>query len=436
MVRAPQRDSVLEMAREVFNVPLAIERRSIETLLATPMSTGGSVTPEALFGLFMREEGNLSVRDGVGLVPIRGGLFRWKLGDIRKRFDEAVRREDVRAILLDVDSPGGTVTDTFDLADAIYAARSSKPVWAVVNDAAYSAAYALASSAERVLLTRTAGVGSVGVIAVHLEWSKYDARVGLTYTPIFAGERKNDYSDTEPLNATARELLQAEVDRLRTIFAETVARNRGMSVADVLATEAGVFYGPAGVESRFADGVAVYDEAFNALREAAQNRAAAAAPSWENEMSDETRQTTGLTTPGSGDAPAATTTAPGTNAAAPSTPPSSAAPPAATPPAAGGDVVSIDAARSEGAAAGAQAERDRVAAITRNCQLAGCPERIGEFVASDMTADQVGAKLLDEQADDAGTEVSGHTPGSTGASPPVIDRDAIYKRRAKEAVGG
>ena len=95
------------------------------------------------------------------------------------------------------------------------------------------------------------------------------------------------------------------------------------------------------------------------------------------------------------------------------------------------DVVSIDTARKEGATAGRKAERDRASAIRQACDLAGCPERFGEFFDSDLTPEKVGEKLLKERADKGGPEVRGQHSGiRSGDERPEaqIDSRAVYRR--------
>lgn len=104
----------------------------------------------------------------VAIIPVRGSLGSdwWsdaRYGDIRVGF-LAIAADDVDAVVLDVDSPGGGAEGCFDLVDTIYAARGSKPIWAILSESAYSAAYALASAADRVIVPRTGGTGSIGVI--------------------------------------------------------------------------------------------------------------------------------------------------------------------------------------------------------------------------------------------------------------------------------
>jgi ClpP class serine protease len=122
---------------------------------------------------------------------------------IREEFQAALADPSVGAIVFDIDSPGGEVSGCFDLVDEIFNARGIKPISAIVNEMAYSAAYAIASAADKVILPRTGGVGSVGVICVHMDQSQYDANVGVKFTPIFAGSHKGDFTPHAPLSTSA-----------------------------------------------------------------------------------------------------------------------------------------------------------------------------------------------------------------------------------------
>jgi capsid assembly protease len=206
---------------------------------------------------------------GVAVIPVQGTLVQRSSGldaesgltsyaRIGAEMRDALANAQVRAILMEIDSPGGEVAGLFDLADAIYQARDVKPVWAIANENAYSAAYAIASAAERIFLPRSAGVGSIGVVAMHMDQSAKDAKQGYVYTPVFAGTRKIDGSEHFPLSNEARASLQAEVDRLYGLFVSTVARNRNIDVGAVRATEAGWLNPQEAVAGGFADGIATF----------------------------------------------------------------------------------------------------------------------------------------------------------------------------------
>jgi hypothetical protein len=134
-----------------------------------------------------------------------------------------------------------------------------KPVWAVASDTAFSAAYAIGCSASRLLVSRTGGVGSIGVIAMHVDQTARDAQQGYRYTPITAGDHKNDFSPHEKLGPEAHARLQAEVDRLYVMFVDHVAAMRTLDADAVRATEAGIYFGADAVTSGLADAVGSLD---------------------------------------------------------------------------------------------------------------------------------------------------------------------------------
>jgi signal peptide peptidase SppA len=212
----------------------------------------------------------LNVTNGVAQIDISGVLVHkaawWGWGEtsydaIATDFVEAIARDEVHSIALMVDSPGGEVSGMFDLADMMFEFRGIKPVWAILDDCAYSAAYALASSADRIVVPRTGGTGSVGVIALHADISEALQKAGIKITPVTFGARKADYQEFQPLGDEAHKRLQAAVNKTGEMFVDLVSRNRGMSAAAVRATEAGTFDGDEGITVGFADAVMSRDEA-------------------------------------------------------------------------------------------------------------------------------------------------------------------------------
>ena len=103
---------------------------------------------------------------------------------VRQAIRAAVADPEVDSILLEIDSPGGEVDGTFDLADEVFEARGKKPIVAVATETAASGAFALASAADRLFLPRTGRVGSVGVFALHVDQSVRDANQGIKVTHI------------------------------------------------------------------------------------------------------------------------------------------------------------------------------------------------------------------------------------------------------------
>ncbi len=210
-----------------MNKPMMIEQRSFELL---SLHAGKHPTFK---NIKHTAENNV---EKIAIIPIHGiltkkpGAFDDMLGmtsyeKIREEIEKALIDEEVETIILDIDSPGGEVNGLFDLSDFIYEARGLKKIVAIANDDAYSAAYAIASSAEKVLVTRTSGVGSIGVIASHIDQSGFDEKQGIKYTTVFAGKRKNDLNPHEPITSESVESLQEEGDRLYEMFVQHIARN-------------------------------------------------------------------------------------------------------------------------------------------------------------------------------------------------------------------
>lgn len=406
-----------------MNKPLLLDQARLDVILASLQPGREAVSPEAFFFLFEDPEPrDFDTRDGIAVIEVRRSFLRPRTySRIRKQIEQAIAAQNVRGILLDIDSPGGEVAGLFDLADFIFEARGPKPIWAIANDDAFSAAYGIASGAERISVTRTGGIGSVGVIAIHVDYSKMDERVGVTFTPIYSGERKADYLDTAPLGDTARGLLQTEIDRLRELFVETVARNRGKTPAAIRDTEAGSFFGPGGMPL-LADAVENIDELFEKFRTSIETGRASASRSTTKEttMAKEPTKETQTDEPEKAAAVAAAATEDAAATAADA--------------AAVADVIDIGAAREqahqEGAAEATKASAERTSAIRQACALARCPERFGEFLDSDMTAEQVGKKLLADIEAAGGAEVSGaHAAADATDAEPKISTAAVYASR-------
>jgi signal peptide peptidase SppA len=186
----------------------------------------------------------------------------------------------VRGIVLEVDSPGGEVGGLFDLVDGIRAIRqrSVKPLWAVASEAALSAAYAVASAADRLYVSRTGEVGSVGVVAVHLDESGADAIAGLKWTLIHAGARKTDGNPHEPLSPRATAGIQADVDHLYGELVALVAANRGLTTDAVRATEAAIYRGEKAVTAGLADRIGTVAQAIADLEAALEAKRIRAGP--------------------------------------------------------------------------------------------------------------------------------------------------------------
>jgi len=149
-------------------------------------------------------------------------------------FDDAMADSAVNRIVLDVDSPGGSVYGISELARKIYGARGKKPIIAVSNSLMASAAYWVASAADEIHVSPGGEVGSIGVIAVHVDRSEFNKTNGLDVSYITAGKYKAEGNSDNPLEKEAKDYMQARVDEYYRMFVNDVARNRGLSTADVI----------------------------------------------------------------------------------------------------------------------------------------------------------------------------------------------------------
>jgi len=249
-----------------------------EAIVLTPMAFDDDMETEEAQRRRRTDQG-YDVVAGVAVIPVEGTLVQ-KLGSlrpysgmtgydgIRQVFFAALRDPEVKAIVFEIDSPGGEVAGCFDLVDLIHSKRGEKPIWAVLSECAYSAAYAIASAAEFVTVPRTGGAGSVGCIMLHADFSQALEDVGIKVTLIKYGDRKADGNEFEPLSKEAFKRAQRDIDAMGELFVATIARNRGLKDAAVRATQAATFLGAQCLEVGFADAVmAPEEEALPALLE-------------------------------------------------------------------------------------------------------------------------------------------------------------------------
>jgi signal peptide peptidase SppA len=269
------------LASRLYGTPLLVARSKLDIILAVLGARIGWPEPKPDFSALPSPRtqpqaapspSNL-LGTGIAVIPVHGTLVRRSLGldaasglmsygDIATMLDVALTDPGVTGILLDIDSPGGEAGGVFELGERIRAADAIKPVWAIASDSAFSAAYAIACAASRITVTRTGGVGSIGVIAMHVDQTVRDAQEGYRYTAITAGAQKNDFSPHEMLTSEAHARLQAEVDRLYGLFVDHVAQMRGINANAVRATEAGLYFGAQAIASGLADAQGSFDSVF------------------------------------------------------------------------------------------------------------------------------------------------------------------------------
>lgn len=283
------------LASRLYGTPLLIARPKLEVILGVVArklagDTLATPPPDAL----IHSDKVQVTATGIAQIPILGTLVRRAgyLGaasgltsyhDIEAMAESAFADPQVCAVLLEIDSSGGEAGGVFDLARRLrsLAQSSGKPLWAIADEAALSAAYALACAADRLWLTRTAEVGSIGVVAVHVDESAADAKAGMTYTFLHAGTHKVDGHPHAPLSEAVAADIQSDIEQLHEQFIELVAGFRRLAPESIRATEARVYRGEAALAVGLADQIGTPREALAALSQqlATTNPAAIRPPS-------------------------------------------------------------------------------------------------------------------------------------------------------------
>ncbi|HDU8690615.1 TPA: S49 family peptidase [Morganella morganii subsp. morganii] len=272
------------LAQKLFNTPLAIHPQKAEVIVSslterlgiTQIRSAMMEDDDEYFSRKARKDSGYDVLEGIAIIPVYGTLVQ-KLGTlrpysgmtgydgIRRVFLTAVNDPEVKGICLDIDSPGGEVAGCFDLVDLIYAERGKKPIHAILSENAFSAAYAIASAADKIYVPRTGGVGSVGVIVIHCDWSQRIKDDGLKVSIITYGNRKAESNPYVALSDEAKAAIQHDVDEMGRLFVSSVSRNRGLSETVIRNTQAACYLAAEGVQMGLADVVASPDVAFQEL---------------------------------------------------------------------------------------------------------------------------------------------------------------------------
>lgn len=226
-------ESYLAVIVEVLSLRLTGERFSDEELQAR-VGNGSKRTPGS------------SVNGGAtAVIPIMGTIMPradsfanlsqagTSMQAFQRELAAAVKDPDVANILLEIDSPGGQVDLVPEAAADIRAARQSKPIVAIANTKAASAAYYLGSQATEFVVTPSGQVGSIGVFAAHDDLSKALEMQGVSTTLISAGKYKTETSSLGPLTDEARAAVQERVDAIYQQFTSDVAKGRRVPVDSV-----------------------------------------------------------------------------------------------------------------------------------------------------------------------------------------------------------
>lgn len=393
------------LATRIFDTPLLIAPQKLEVILAVLAPRLGLEAPASAAAQTPTTRSQRKsyevTPDGIAIIPIEGTLVHKSYGidalsglraytDIQEEIEDAATDPAIKAILLDVDSPGGELAGAFDAADTIFAARSAKPLFAVANNDAFSAAYLLASGAERIYVSRTSGVGSIGVIVSHLDMSGNDEKMGYKYTIIHAGARKADFNPHAPLSEGARDVLEAAVERTYQLLVSSVARNRGLLESAIRTTEAALYFGSDAVNLKLADRTGTRQDALADLRAVIANRNInRAAPAANTQLKGERRMAEEVT-----------------EQKLPEVPP---------------DLEAIKTgARKQGYAEARE--------IVELCALAGMPAKAAGLLARAATPAEARQFLMEARAAGEPAEIRSHVMPDTGTeSKPTLENNPVVK---------
>jgi signal peptide peptidase SppA len=393
--------------------------------------------------------------DSIAVINVSGALVNRPMpGDcgpgpmsyveIQQAFDAAMANDGVQAIVFRFESPGGSASGCFDLAEHIRAGRGKKPIYASLDDYAYSAAFALAVAADEIWTTRSAGAGSVGVVGYHIDESGRLAQQGIKVTPIYSGAHKVDFSPAQPLKDAVRERMQDKMDAMRLAFATLVAESRGLEVEAVMATEAEVYSGADAVAVGFADRIGTFQQLLQHIAAGAPAPAAEMPPTEEQAGTEEepemrpaaevlslvidTTSVSGAVSEALAELQAATAAAQEALAAKPDplAALASAVAASALPPALGMALLKHPPADMEADAAIAYAAK-----VRDLCAAAGVESLASDLVAAGASVESARAQLLDLKAD-TGPEITTSIPAKASAKAATpLDIQGIYESRRK-----
>lgn len=283
----------------LFNTPLMLRPEKCEIVVAALLDHFGVAKLNRIDGTSLgvielrqqafdqTDEGEARVEprayeviDGVAIIPVQGSLAQRVHGlrpysgmvgynQVAALAGMASADPAVRAILLDVDSPGGEVPGCFDAARklASFSKRNGgKPMIGAANEQACSAGYALLSACDEIYMPETGIVGSVGVWTLMVDLTRALDKDGIEVTMVRAGERKARGGPYERADKETVAKLFAWVEATRVQFADLVASNRQISAAQVMATEGDWFHGDEAMSRGLIDGIGSFDAIFERAR--------------------------------------------------------------------------------------------------------------------------------------------------------------------------
>lgn len=227
------------MTMQPLDRPLAILPSEVPMLCQFARKfIAGEFTAAAAGPRVPQSKGRVALLNIFGVLESRSSwITEWFGGtsyeQIGSWIDKSLADASIGSIVMNIDSPGGTVAGLQEVADKVTVASKTKPVYAIANGQAASAAYWLGSSATAFYATPTAEVGSIGVLLAHADYSKALENDGVKVTYVHAGKYKVEGNATQPLDTEAQAEMQRQVDHYYGMFVGHVAKSRGVSKSKV-----------------------------------------------------------------------------------------------------------------------------------------------------------------------------------------------------------
>ncbi|WP_149983283.1 S49 family peptidase [Pseudoalteromonas rhizosphaerae] len=257
------------IAQMAFNTPLLASSQLVEmvTQYLYPRITGrtGEQSNLTAKGVGEVQLGNPEVDGSMAIISVHGILIprRGTLTNaceeimsfelLRNQIAACMANEQIKEIVLDINSGGGTAQAAFECAEYIYQAQKTKPIRAVINYNAYSAAYLIAAACTEIQLSSTAGVGSIGVYQKRLDLTAHYEQEGISIHTFFRGSKKVLFHPDIKMTEEEMQHTETEIEETYQQFVSAVAKYRGLTNAEVEATEADTFQGAKAIKLKLAD---------------------------------------------------------------------------------------------------------------------------------------------------------------------------------------
>ncbi|NUN51827.1 MAG: S49 family peptidase [Planctomycetaceae bacterium] len=274
--------------RAVAETPWAILPEKLQAIvdLLVARAAGGAQDQAAaafILGGGAREDRKLQVVGSVAILPVTGTIM-YRADSLLESsgvtstqrlsalLREALADPAVKSIVLDVNSPGGTVPGVMEFADEVLRAREQKRIVAVANPRAASAAYWIAAAASELVVMPSGDVGSIGVYTVHEDISRALEEAGVKVSVMRAGKFKAEGLPYEPLTDEGRAAVQERLDVHYDRFVKAVAKGRGATAAAVKAGfgQGRMVLASQAVEAGMADRVGTLEDVVQKLNRAKQ----------------------------------------------------------------------------------------------------------------------------------------------------------------------